>query len=68
MHQAYYSGPPLAPIERPQCSRCTSRMKLVSIGPGLAGFEHRRFECPKCLSRQNEVVAKVLAPFHSTLR
>jgi len=32
-------------------------MKLVRIGPGRVGFEHRQFECPKCNSVQNEVVA-----------
>ena len=55
MPQAYYSsGPSLTSIERP---RCTMRMMLASISPGPVGFEHRRFECPKCNSVKNEVVA-----------
>jgi hypothetical protein len=30
---------------------------LARISPGSMGFEHRRFECPKCDSVQNKVVA-----------
>ena len=55
MPQAYFfAGPSLTSIERP---RCTSRMMLARISPGPMGFEHRRFECPKCDSVQNEVVS-----------
>jgi Zn finger protein HypA/HybF involved in hydrogenase expression len=50
-------SPQLTPIERPRCSHCTSRMMLARISPGPIGFEHRLFECPKCDSVQNEVVA-----------
>jgi hypothetical protein len=58
MPQAYLScGPSLTRIERPRCSRCVSRMMLARIGPGPMGFEHRRFECPKCNFVQNEAVA-----------
>src|ERR1700720_2999767 len=58
MPQAYFSsGPSLTRIERPRCSHCTSRMMLARISPGPTGFEHRLFECPKCGSVQNEVVA-----------
>ena len=58
MPQAYLScGPSLTRIERPHCSRCVSRMMLARIGPGPMGFEHRRFECPKCNFVQNEAVA-----------
>jgi Zn finger protein HypA/HybF involved in hydrogenase expression len=58
MPQAYFSsGRSLTPIERPRCSRCTSRMMLARISSGPLGFEHRMFECPKCNSVQNEVVA-----------
>src|ERR1700692_2390115 len=58
MPQARFSSrPSLTTIERPHCSHCTSRMMLARIGPGPMGFEHRRFECPKCNSVQNEVVA-----------
>ena len=32
-------------------------MMLARISPRLMGFEHRRFECPKCSSVQNEVVS-----------
>jgi hypothetical protein len=51
------SEPSLTPIERPRCSHCTSRMMLARISPAPMGFEHRRFECPKCNSVQNEVIA-----------
>ena len=58
MPQSYlFSGPSLPSIERPRCSHCTSRMMLARISPGPIGFEHRRFECPKCDSVQNEVIA-----------
>jgi Zn finger protein HypA/HybF involved in hydrogenase expression len=58
MPQAYFSSvPSLTRIERPHCSHCTSRMMLARLSPGPIGFEHRRFECPKCSSVQNEVVA-----------
>src|SRR6266436_34852 len=58
MPQAYLScGPSLTRIERPHCSRCVSRMMLARIGPGPMGFEHRRFECPKCNFVQNEADA-----------
>ena len=57
MPQAYFSsGPSLTSIKRPRCSHCTMRMMLASISPGPVGFEHRRFECPKCNSLKNEVV------------
>src|SRR5260370_10197427 len=36
---------------------CSRRRLLARISPGSMGFEHRRFECPKCDSVQNEVVA-----------
>jgi ribosomal protein S27AE len=56
MPLAYFPSPTL--IERPRCSHCTSRMMLAArISPGAVGFEHRRFECPKCHFVQNEVVA-----------
>jgi hypothetical protein len=32
-------------------------MMLARTSPGPMGFEHRRFECPKCNYVQNEVVA-----------
>jgi hypothetical protein len=58
MQQDYFpSGRSPTRIERPHWSRCTSRMTLARIGPGPMGFEHRGFECPKCNSVQNEVVA-----------
>ena len=58
MPQAYFSfGPSLRSIERPRCSHCMSRMMLARISPGPMGFEHRQFECSKCNSVQNEVVA-----------
>ncbi len=58
MPQAYFfCGPSLTSIERPRCSHCTSRMMLARISPGPIGFEHRLFECPKCDSVQNEVIA-----------
>ena len=54
---SFSSGPSLTSIERPRCLRCTSPMMLARIIPGPMGFEHRRFECPKCNSVRNEVVA-----------
>jgi hypothetical protein len=58
MPQAYFSSSPsLTPIERPRCSHCTSRMMLARINPGPIGLEHRLFECPKCASVQNELIA-----------
>jgi hypothetical protein len=41
----------------PRCSRCKSRMMLVSVSPGPIGFEHRCFECPKCKSVEDDVIA-----------
>jgi hypothetical protein len=39
MPQAYFfSGPSFTRIERPHCSRCTSRMMLARISPGPMGF------------------------------
>jgi hypothetical protein len=59
MAQAYFfsAGPSLTSIERRRCSLCASRMMLARISPGPIGFEHRLFECPKCDSVQNEVIA-----------
>ncbi len=58
MPLAYFpSGPSLTSIERPRCSRCTSRMMLARISPGPMTFEHRRFECPKCNYVLNQIVA-----------
>jgi hypothetical protein len=49
MSQTHFSfGPSLTPIERPRCSRCTSRMMLARIAPGPSGFDIRMFECGKC--------------------
>jgi hypothetical protein len=50
-------GPSLTTIERLRCPRCTSRMMLARISPGLIGFEHCLFECPKCDSVQGEIIA-----------
>jgi ribosomal protein S27AE len=58
MPEGYFSfHPSLTRIERPHCSHCTLRMMLAHTSPGPMGFEHRRFECPKCNYVQNEVVA-----------
>jgi hypothetical protein len=66
MPQAYFSsGPSLTFIERPRCSHCTSRMKLARISPGPIGFEHRRFECPKCNHVETSVIAS--DPFQSNV-
>jgi len=40
--------PSLSSLERPLCPRCQTRMELVRIMPGPAGFELRNFECDKC--------------------
>jgi Zn finger protein HypA/HybF involved in hydrogenase expression len=56
----------LTPIERLRCSQCTSRMMLAGISPGPIGFEPRLFECPKCDSVQNEVVAACGSPMKLT--
>src|SRR5436305_10369670 len=50
-------SPSSTSIKRPRCSHCTSRMMLARISPGPVGFEHRWFECPRCNSIQDEVVA-----------
>jgi hypothetical protein len=58
MPQAYFSsGASLTSIERPRCSHCTSRMMLARVSLGPIGFEHRRFECPKCDFVQSEIIA-----------
>jgi ribosomal protein S27AE len=58
MPQARFSfRPSLTTIERPRCSRCTSRMMLARIVRGPVTFENRRFECPKCNYVQNQIVA-----------
>jgi transposase-like protein len=58
MPRACFSSSPLViQIERLRCPHCTSRMMLARISPGPIGFEHRLFECSKCESVQNEVVA-----------
>jgi transposase-like protein len=38
----------LMPIERPNCSRCQTRMMLVRVSPRPERKENRIFECPKC--------------------
>ena len=45
---SHSNGPPLMPIERPRCPKCTSRMNLARIMPGPKGFDLRNFECDKC--------------------
>jgi ribosomal protein S27AE len=57
MRPHFNSDPSLTPIERPRCSRCTSRMMLARIIHGPMTFENRRFECPKCNYVQNQIVA-----------
>jgi hypothetical protein len=48
---------PLMAAERPRCSRCLTRMMLVRISPGPAGYDLRTFECPKC----DQVTRKLIA-------
>jgi hypothetical protein len=42
------AGSSLAPIERPRCPKCHSRMDLARIMPGPNGYDLRNFECDKC--------------------
>ena len=39
---------PLAPIERPRCVKCETRMLLARRSPLPNRAEKRIFECPKC--------------------
>jgi hypothetical protein len=47
---------PLSLIERPRCTRCSSRMVLLRIAPGRSGFDYRTFECGKCDSVDTRMV------------
>jgi hypothetical protein len=51
---------PLAPIERPRCSRCSIRMLLTRAEPRKDGFEKRVFECAKCHEIEIKMVADPL--------
>jgi len=42
-----------ASIERPDCPKCGTKMRLFGIEPERPGYELHSFECPKC--RQVEV-------------
>ena len=35
-------------IERPNCSKCGTKMRLFGIEAERPGYELRSFECPKC--------------------
>ena len=49
--------PELLPIQRPRCPRCTTRMKATDVASGPDGFEHWKFECPKCGDTKTNVIA-----------
>jgi hypothetical protein len=55
--QPYSPGPSLLPIERPRCSKCSTRMKLSRIMPGPAGYVFRNFECNRCVHVMTVTVA-----------
>jgi hypothetical protein len=48
---------PLVAIERRACPKCQARMMLARIGFGLAGYDHRTFECVKCSHSHKVLVA-----------
>ena len=50
-------GVSLGAIKRLRCPRCRARMKLISVSPGPAGHDQRRFECPKCDHAETRVAA-----------
>ena len=35
-------------IERPNCLKCGTKMRLFGIEPERPGYELHSFECPKC--------------------
>jgi transposase-like protein len=37
-----------APIERPHCPKCKTRMMQARLTPGRSGFELQTFDCPTC--------------------
>jgi hypothetical protein len=39
---------PLAAIEHPRCTRCSTRMALLKSEPRKDRFEKRIFECTRC--------------------
>ena len=57
MSLAYFPGGSLlTSTERPRCLHCTLCMMLTRINPGPVGFEHLRFECPRCKYVEDEVI------------
>jgi hypothetical protein len=49
--------PELLPSNRPPCPQCGMRMITVPLSSGPDGFEHRTFECPKCVHIETTIVA-----------
>jgi hypothetical protein len=49
--------PELLPIQRPRCSRCTTRMVTTDVSPGPEGFERRSLECLKCGFTDTKMIA-----------
>ena len=54
------AGIPLAAIEHPRCSRCSTRMALAKSEPRRDGFEKRIFEWGKCHYIETKMVADPL--------